>query len=573
MRKHLNINLENQSIETKELDGEALARAGRHYIAKTLLERNISSIEPLSPENPLIFSAGPFSGTNFSNANRISVGAKSPLTGGVKESNAGGNFAFALGQLEISGLTLNGASSEWVVIRLCQNGAITFDPAEKYLGKGLFETAKLLYSNYGKKISLGICSPVGEYGGLIAGISFTDPEGRPVRISARGGLGAVMGSKKVKAIVADQVKMPPFHDRKSLMGKIRKYTEMLNEDAAIQNLSRNGTALVADLTNHIGGLPVHNFRSGQLTKNNTTPFKMGGDFIREQNLERGGETTHACMPGCMIRCSNIYVDKEGKEVVSPLEYETIGLLGTNCGLTDPDDLATLNATANDLGIDTIEVGALLAILMDHGHAQFGDTDFMADALEDIRQGTERGKLLAQGTARVGAHFKIKRIPVIKQQAISAYDPRVVEVTGISMMVTAQGADHTTGNLPTMDCKGKSTKELLDASMDTQVNCAAWDSIGLCVFGRSVSNINQPMIIEALNNALGTNLPQNFLRTLGRETLELEDKFNEAAGFTKDDDKLPDFFYKEDLPPTKNFARHRANEVNKYKHAWLARGES
>ena len=573
MRKHLNINLASRTVDVDKLSGEELARSGRYYIAKTLLKTGVASIEALSPQNPLIFSAGPFAGSNFSNANRISVGAKSPLTGGVKESNAGGNFAFALGQLEISGLTLNGASSDWIVIRLCHDGTVSFDPASQYLGKGLFDTAKMLYEKYGKKISLGICSPVGEIGGLIAGISFTDPEGRPVRIAARGGLGAVMGSKKIKAIVADQLKMPPFYDRKNLMGKIRKYTSMLNEDAAVQNLSRNGTALVADLTNHIGGLPVRNFSSGRLTTEADQTLRMGGDYIRNQNIERGGETTHACMPGCMIRCSNIYVDKNGKEIVSPLEYETIGLLGTNCGLTDPDDLARLNATANDLGIDTIEVGASLAVLMDHGHASYGDIEFMASALDDIKKGNERGRLLSQGTARIGHYFKINRVPVIKQQAISAYDPRVIEVTGISMMVTAQGADHTTGNLPTIDCSGKSTEELLNASMDTQVNCAAWDSIGLCVFGRSVSNINHPMIIDALNNALGTQLPATFLSTLGKETLELEDAFNKKAGFTERDDELPEFFYKESLPPTNNLARHHASEVNKYKNAWFKRFNS
>lgn len=572
MRKYLHINLNDRTIDTEEMDGEALARVGRHYIAKTLLERGVATVDPLSPENPLIFSAGPFAGTNFSNANRISVGCKSPLTGGIKESNAGGNFAFALGQMEIAGFTLNGASDDWVVIRIPKDGPITFDPADRYLGKGLFETADMLRAEYGEKVSLGICSPVGEYGGLIAGISFTDPEGRPVRISARGGIGAVMGSKKVKAIVADQVKMPTFHDRKNLMGKIRSYTALLKEDAAIQNLSQRGTAMVADITNLTGGLPVRNFSAGRQTDPENGILKMGGDFIRERNLERGGETTHACMPGCMIQCSNVYADENGEEMVSPMEYETIGLMGTNCGLTDPDDLARLNNTANDLGIDTIEAGALLAVLMDEGHAEYGDVEFMAQALDDIRQGNERGRILAQGTARVGAHFGAKRVPVIKKQAISAYDPRVVEVTCISMMTTAQGADHTTGNLPAYTGRDDSTEKLVELSLDTQVNCAAGDSIGLCVFGRSVTNLNHPMIVAALNDALGTQLPDNFLRTLGRETLDMEDRFNEAAGFTEADDELPSFFYDEALPPTNNTARHHTAEVNRLKDAWLAQAE-
>jgi len=569
MRKYLHIDLENQSIDSKELNGEALARAGRYLIVKTLLEAGVATIDPLSADNQLIFSAGPFAGANFSNANRISVGCKSPLTGGIKESNGGGTFAFALGQLELAGLTLLGASPDWVIIRITKEGEVTFDDAEPYLRKGLFEAAALLHEKYGDKVSIGICGPVAEYGGLIAGIAFSDQENRPVRLSARGGVGAVMGSKKVKAIVVDKHKMPTFHDRKKLMTSVREYGAKLDDDAAIKSLGRNGTAQVADIINHLGGLPVRNFGNGQVVDRDKETLKMGGDYIREQNIARGGNTTHACMPGCMIKCSNVYNDADGNEVVSPLEYETIGLLGTNCGLTDPDDVARLNWTANDLGIDTIETGALLGILMDSGQAEYGDITFMEKALEDIRQGNERGRLLAQGTARVGEHFGIERVPVIKKQAISAYDPRVIEVTGISMMVTAQGADHTTGNLFNIETKDKDTKELTAASMEVQMMCAAADSLGLCVFGRSVTNINLELITTALNDALGTDLDVGFFARLGLETLELEIQFNEQAGFTEPDDELPAFFYDNPLPPTDKTARHHSAEVNRFRKEWLA----
>jgi aldehyde:ferredoxin oxidoreductase len=569
MRKYLHIDLESQSIDAEELKGEALARAGRYHIVKTLLEGGKATIDPLSAENPLIFSAGPFAGTNFSNANRISVGCKSPLTGGIKESNGGGTFAFALGQLELAGFTLSGASKDWVVIRIPKEGEISFDDATPYMGKGLFESAALLHEKYGDKVSLGICGPVAEYGGLIAGIAFSDQENRPVRLSARGGVGTVMASKKVKAIVVDKHKMPTFHDRKKLMSSVREYGVKLDEDAAIKSLGRNGTAQVADIINHLGGLPVRNFSGGQVVNRDEGTLKMGGDFIREQNIARGGDTTHACMPGCMIKCSNVYNDADGNEVVSPLEYETIGLLGTNCGLTDPDELAGLNWTANDLGIDTIETGAMLATLMDAGQAEFGDVGFMEAALLDIRQGNERGRLLAQGTARVGEHFGIERVPVIKKQAISAYDPRVIEVTGISMMTTAQGADHTTGNLFNVETKDKDTEELTGASMEVQMLCAAADSLGLCVFGRSVTNINLELITTALNNALGTDLDDGFYARLGLETLEMEDRFNEQAGFTDADDELPAFFYDNALPPMDKAARHHSAEVNKFRKAWMA----
>ena len=563
MRKYLHINLEDRSIDTEELNGAACIRVGRHFIAKTLLEKGAAKADPLSPANPLIFSAGPLAGSNFSNANRISVGCKSPLTGGVKEANAGGTFAFALGQLEISGLTLYGAASDWVVIRITKDGEIGYDDATPYLGKGNIEAAAMLFEKYGSKISMGLCGPVGEYEGLISGISFPDPEGRPVRIAARGGVGAVMGSKKVKAIVVDMNKMPTFHDRKKVMGGVRDYGKLLREDPAAEAFGMFGTAMVADLTNQLGGLPTRNFSDGRLVDAGEETLELGGTHIRELTLARGGETTHACMPGCLIQCSNIYVDDKGEEMVSPLEYESLGLLGSNCGLKDPDDVARVNHVANDLGVDTIEVGAMLGVLMEAGEGEFGDPAFMMAALDDIGQGNERGRILAGGAARVGEHYGVARVPVIKKQGISAYDPRVIEVTGISMMVTAQGADHTAGNIPGHKSVDMSTEELTEASLEIQTQCAAADSLGLCLFGRSVTSVNLDLIVNTLNDAHGTNFDASFYNELGREALQLEWEFNRQAGFTEADDELPSFFYDEALAPSGKVARHHSGQVNQH----------
>jgi aldehyde:ferredoxin oxidoreductase len=570
MRKYLHINLDDQSVDAQHLEGEAIARAGRYHITKTLLESGAATVEPLSADNPLIFSAGPFAGTNLSNANRTSVGCKSPLTGGIKESNAGGTFSLALGQLHLAGLTLYGASADWIVIHIARDGEVGFAPAGPYLGKGNIEAAAMLHEKYGKKVSLALCGPVGEYQGLLAGIAFSDPDRRPTRLAARGGVGAVMGSKKVKAIVVDLHKMPQLHDRKKYMQGVREYGARLRQQEGVQNLNSLGTAYVADFTNHVGGLPVRNFSAGQLVDTKIEPLRMGGDYLRQQNIERGGKPAHACMPGCIIECSNVYADADGNEVVSPLEYETIGLLGSNCGLSDPDELARLNAIANDLGIDSIETGAMLAVLMEAGLAEFGDGDFMTRALEQIRQGTADGRLWAQGTARVGEHYKVERVPVIKQQAISAYDPRVIEVTGISMMLTAQGADHTAGNVPTMDCKGKQLGELIAASLQSQVNTAAADSLGLCVFGRSVTDTNVELVVNAINDAHGTELEPSFFEILGRETLQLEHAFNRAAGFVDADDALPDFFYDEPLAPSGKSVSFHSNDVRQGMRDWWQR---
>jgi aldehyde:ferredoxin oxidoreductase len=563
MRTYYDIQLGDHTITRRELHGEEIARAGRYLIARTLLDLGAATVDPLSPQNPLIFSAGPFAGTSFSNANRTSVGCRSPLTGGVKEANGGGSFGYALGQQKIAGFTLHGASPSWVVIHFRKDGSIAFDDAAPYLGKGNFEANDLLLKKYGKKVAIGLCGPVGEYQGLIAGIAFSDKDLRPARLAARGGVGAVMGSKRVKAIVVDLDKVPSFAEPKKVNAAIKDYSKMLLADGVVKNFYQPiGTMGMADVQNQMGGLPVNNFSLGQqvdITKGEK--FKMGGSYIAALNTGRGGEQTHACMPGCVIQCSNIYADAAGKEVVSPVEYETLGLLGTNCGLTDPDDLAQLNHVCNDLGVDTIETGATLAVLMEAGLGRFGDAKFMADCLREIQAGTEQGRRWAQGTARVGEHYQVKRVPVIKKQAISAYDPRVVEATGIAMMATAQGADHTAGNLPRLKTREMDLNALIEQSLVAQTNCAATDSLGLCIFGRSVTEPNIEFIVNAINAAVGTTLAKEWFTTLGQETLRLEREFNRRAGFTERDDELPAFFYSEALPPTNHVARFHGADVH------------
>src|SRR6266850_6473506 len=564
MRIYYDIDLTGRAITSRELHGEEIVRAGRYLIAKTLLELGAATVDPLSPANPLIFSAGPFAGTSFSNANRTSVGCKSPLTGGIKEANGGGSFSYGLGQQKIAGFTLHGASPDWVVIHFKKDGTIEFDSAEPYMGKGNFEAQAMLHKQYGKKVTIALCGPVGEYQGLIAGIAFSDKDGRPARLSARGGVGAVMGAKKVKAVVVDLDKIPPFEDPKKVNAAIKDYAKMLQSDGIVTNFyAKVGTMGMADVQNQMGGLPVRNFSAGQLANLAAgEKFKMGGDYIGPLNTSRGGEQTHSCMPGCVIQCSNVYHDASGKEVVSPVEYETLGLLGSNCGLTEPDDLAQLNFVANDLGVDTIELGAMLAVLMEAGLGRFGDVKFMTDVLAEIRAGSDRGRLWAQGTARVGDHYKVGRVPVIKKQAISAYDPRVIEATGISMMATAQGADHTTGNLPRLNTKDMDVAAIMAQSLNVQTMCAATDSLGLCIFGRSVTEPNTEFIVNALNAACGTSYTKEFFPALGQETLKLEKEFNERAGFTEKDDELPKFFYDEALPPTNRTARFHGSDVHR-----------
>ena len=172
----------------------------------------------------------------------------------------------------------------------------------------------------------------------------------------------------------------------------------------VANFSPRSAHGMADLQN-TWAVPVRLQRGQQVDVSTGEKFKMGGDYIGQLNTSRGGEHTHACMPGCVIQCSNIYADANGKEVVSPVEYETLGLLGTNCGLSDPDDLAQMNYIANDLGVDTIETGAMIAVLMKAGLGAFGDVAFMAGCLAEIQAGPRTG-VSGPGHLRLGEHYHV-----------------------------------------------------------------------------------------------------------------------------------------------------------------------
>nr|WP_245606084.1 aldehyde ferredoxin oxidoreductase C-terminal domain-containing protein [Thermus amyloliquefaciens] len=555
----MRLDLAAQEAYWQAVPPEEVVRGGRYRTASLLLEREAWRFDPLSPENPLVFAIGPLAGTGFSNANRTSVGTRSPLTLGIKEANGGGTFGYALGQMRLAYLVLEGASPDWVVLRITREGQVFFDPARDLLGLGNFEAARRLFAAYGRKIAFALLGPVGEYLGLLSGIAFSDIDGRPSRLAARGGVGAVMGSKRVKAIVVEVPGKAEVWDKPKVVESIRRYAGLLRQDPLVmQFYNAIGTMGMADFQNAFGGLPVRNFREGRLAP--PEAFRMGGQYIAPLNKARGGKHTHACMPGCVIQCSNVIVDERGEEVVSPLEYETIGLLGTNCGLSDPDELARLNRLANDLGVDTIETGATLALLMEKGEAPWGDYAFMEAKLKALYAPGEEARFLAQGTARVGEALGLRRVPVIKRQAISAYDPRVVEATGITMMVTAQGADHTAGNAPRLETRAMPVAEILEASYQAQVNAAANDSLGLCVFGGSVTNKQAAFVAESVNAALGTRLTPAFWQELGEGVLRLEHRFNHLAGFTHEEDRLPSFFYEEPLPPKGYTARFRPEDL-------------
>jgi aldehyde:ferredoxin oxidoreductase len=526
--------------------------SGRALIPRILLDEIPPMCEPLGPFNKLLFTPGFLVGQMLSSCDRISVGGKSPLTGGVKEANAGGTTGLKMVYLGIKALIIEGAPAGdgWWTLYLNKDGG-RFDPADDVAGLGIDEAGAKLREKYGSKVAISLIGPAGEMLMASAGIQNLDKEGFPTRIAARGGLGALMGSKRLKAIIfdADGLKAPPLADADLYKAAKKGFMKSLLAHPQTKVYTDYGTVAVAELAQSFGAVPVNNFSQGQFEHLE----KINGDAMRDTILERGGDgdTSHACMPGCVIRSSNCFPNPEGEKIVSPLEYETIGLAGTNLGLDSLDAIAELNREMNDVGVDTIEVGAALGVAADAGLMEFGNGEQALELVKEIRKGTPLGRILGQGAGMVGKVYGVLRVPVVKNQAISAYDPRAIKGTGITYATSPQGADHTCG----LTIRAKvdhlnPTEGQVEASITGQLNTAGFDTLGACMFsGFGFSTAPPDTIRDLVKGQHGIDLGDTPLQTLGRTALKLEREFNKAAGFTTADDRLPEWMTQEPLPPT------------------------
>jgi len=523
---------------------------GRGLLTRILLDEVPPTCEPLGAYNKLIFAPGLMVGHRLSSCDRISIGGKSPLTGGVKESNAGGTTGLAITYLGIKAIILEDKPEDdaWQIIHLSKKGAI-FEPAGNQVGLGVFEAVPLLLEKYGQKVAIALIGPGGEMELRAAGIQNLDKDRIPSRIAARGGLGALMGSKRIKAIVIDfsEGEKPPIADLPAFRKAQKTYTKSLMEHPQTTTYHDYGTAVMANMTNHFGSLPTRGFSEGQFEG----VEKISGEHLREVLLARGGtsDPSHACMPGCVIQCSNVYSGEDGKTLVSPLEYETIGLMGSNLGIDDLDVVARLSWEVSDLGLDTIEIGAALGVAAQVSLLNWGDGMRAGELIAGIRAGTPLGRILGNGAATAGRVLGVERVPVVKGQAMPAYDPRAIKGTGVTYATSPQGADHTCGLTIRAKVKHTDPDGQVDLSRGGQISMAGYDTLGVCIFTGFGFAVVPETISALLNARYGWDVDKNILQELGRETLKLEREFNKGAGFTTADDRIPEWMTREPLAPT------------------------
>jgi aldehyde:ferredoxin oxidoreductase len=548
----------------------AYKNLGGRGMTSTIVHDEVPPLShPLGPNNKLVFAPGIVTGTSAPTSARISVGAKSPLTGGIKESNAGSAWAQHLAFMQIKALVVEGQPKEkdkrWLAYLTWDAKAskpkVEFFGANQYKEEELYVVFPKVFKRFGAAIAVAGFGVAGEYGYANSGIVYNDLHKRPSRYSGRGGLGAVMASKGLKFIVTDAKGAlgVGFVDKALFEQGTKKLADALRTHDVTKPkgaLNTYGTAVLINIMNEAGGLPTHNFSVGRFEG----AAKIAGEAIFEGNKKRLGKElyNHACSPGCIIQCSNTWYKPDGTEHTSCVEYESDWAFGADCGIDSLDNIAEMVRLCNAYGLDTIETGTTLAVAMEAGVIPFGDGKKAIKLVHEMGKGTPMGRILGGGTALTGKAFGLARVPTVKGQSMPAYEPRAVKGIGITYATSTMGADHTSGYTiapEILSVGGKadplSPEGKAALSRAFQATTAFIDSTGHCLFiAFAILDIASGFegMMEECNGVLGSNWKSEDAAKIGVEILRKERTFNEAAGITKEYDRMPEFMKYEPLPP-------------------------
>lgn len=551
----LRVDMNTRTASTESLPRDWQYLGGSALIAKIMNTEVPPACDPLGPDNKLIVACGPLAGTRAPQLGRLSIGAKSPLTQGIKEANAGGTAGQLLDRLGLRAIVVeNAPAPDTLFCLLITKDKAQLVPADQYRGMKNYALAAALHAEYGDKAGIICTGPAGERRYKGASVSITDIFGDPSRNAARGGLGAVMGAKGLKAIVLDAVGTDPvaLAQPEAFRKVVREWAQVLKHDVGVSLFARFGTPFAINNSAGHGTLPSMNYRSGRPENF----VAVSGNTIQKILFERGGKM-HGCMPGCLVQCSIIYPDADGKKICAAYEYETIALLGTNLGITDNDAIARLKYRCDDLGLDAIDTGSALGLAAEAGHMAWGDAAAAERLLGEIERETPLGIALGNGVVATARFLNIERVPAFKGQAVPAHDPRAVKGTGVTYFSSPMGADHTAGltyRLP------KSNKEQIATSLMTQIKAAACDAFGYCLNAVPGGASIYPFFAALMNARFDEEMTPEHVMAVAKETLRDQLAFNEQAQFSTMDTTIPAFFREEGIAPTRAVFDVDENEV-------------
>ncbi len=554
--KIFRVNMETLTTSIEEVPAEWAGHGGRGLTSTIIAAEVEPTCHPLGPNNKLIFAPGLLSGTSAANSGRLSIGGKSPLTGTIKEANSGGNAAQYFARCGIKAMIIEGQPQKdcWYSLAVTADG-VTISEETELVGKGNFDVIAAIAERINPKVNVITIGQAGELKLSSANISIKDPHGN-LRSGGRGGLGAVMGSKKIKFITVDPGDgKVSIADPEKFKQANRTFIKSLTSHPVTETLGQYGTNCLVNIINEAGGLPTRNFTQGQFEDHD----KISGETMYDIIKERGGKPKHNCHPGCVIQCSQIYNDAKNERLTAGFEYESIWAMGADCCVNDLDLIAEADQIMDDIGIDSIETSVAMAVAMEAGVLEFGDGEGVCRILrEEVAKGTELGRIIGNGAYSVGTTYGLTRIPVVKKQAIPAYDPRAIKGIGITYATSTMGADHTMGYTIATNILGVggsvdplSKEGQVELSRNLQIATAAIDSTGMCLFIAFAALDNEeciPAIVDMLNARFDIALTGDDVTNLGKYILKLERDFNQKAGFNNADDRLPEFFYNEPIAP-------------------------
>ena len=562
MGRIFRVNMETLQVSAEEDPGEYKKLGGRALTSTILAKEVYPSCHTLGKRNKLILAPGLLGGTSVPSSGRLSVAAKSPLTGAVREANAGGTAGSKLGRLGVKAIIIEGKpkEEESYLLKLDKEG-LKILPANELKGLRNYELAQRLREIHGDGVSIISIGPAGEAKMAAASVAVTDREGRPSHHAGRGGLGAVMGSKGVKAVVVDDTgarRMKP-KDMETFSKVNSRLTEILvKESPLIQMLHRFGSSLGVEIANQQGTLPTRNRRSGSFEK----ATGIGPERIEELIKERGGKPGgHACMPGCVSACAVAFTGKDGNTLTASLEFETLAILGANLEIGDVDAVATMDYLCDDFGLDTIEIGNALAVAAEAGLMDFGDASRAVELVREVGEATILGRILGQGSVVTGKVFGVTRVPAVKGLGFAAWEPRVIKGAGVTYASSPQGADHTCGfdleDPQGIEGQGKKSR---DAQASIIAIC---DSPGFCFFPWHFAGTPiHEYIFQLIGAQYGFEFSMKEAMNIAKEVLKIEKSFNEGAGFSKGADCLPEFILDEPFPPHNTVFDVPADEIDK-----------
>lgn len=558
MDKIYRINMTDMTVRQESVPEKWVPLGGRGLTSTIVAEEVPPRCHPLGPNNKLVFAPGMLSGTMAAQSGRLSAGAKSPLTGTIKESNSGGTASQQLAKLGIKALIIEGQPppDHWYRLHVTADG-LSIETADELAGQGNRAVIAAMLEKFGDKVGVLTIGPAGEMRMAAANISVKDPT-QHIRSHGRGGMGAVMGSKQLKCITIEDpgsVKVPIAHPEKFREAAKVFAKTLLDHPVSGQGLPTYGTNVLVNILNEAGGLPTRNFRYGQCEHHE----KISGETMREIILERKGRPKHGCHVGCIIQCSQVYNDPEGNFVTAGFEYETIWGLGANCLVEDLDDIAQCDRIMDDIGLDSIEGAVLLGVAMEAGVIPWGDGKECQRVLrEEIGKGTPLGRILGNGATMVGKAYGQVRVPVVKDEGIPAYDPRSVKGIGVTYATSTMGADHTAGYAVATNIlkvggyiDPLSKEGQVELSRNLQIATAAVDATGMCIFvAFPMLDIPEAFtsLVDMINAEYDLELAADDFLEMGKRILKLEHAFNQGAGFGPAHDRLPEFFEYEPIPP-------------------------